>query len=153
VRTVSSKPKEADMSSQAMERELVEAENQFWRAIKDKDVDAATKLTDEPCIVTGAQGHARIDRKKFAELMETAKWELIRFELKDVQARLINPEVGVVAYKVHEEITLEGKPLTIEAVDSSTWVRRNGQWLCAVHTEALAGDPFGRDRRPIESPS
>jgi hypothetical protein len=21
-----------------------------------------------------------------------------------------------------------------------------GQWVCAVHTEAIAGDPFGRDR-------
>jgi hypothetical protein len=31
--------------------------------------------------------------------------------------------------------------------DSSTWVRRNGCWLCALHTEAIAGDPFGRDRQ------
>jgi hypothetical protein len=38
--------------------------------------------------------------------------------------------------------------LTLEAADSSTWVRRDGKWLCAVHTEALKGDPFGRDKVP-----
>jgi ketosteroid isomerase-like protein len=140
------------MSSQPIEEELVDAENQFWRAIKDKDVDAATRLTDEPCIVTGAQGHSRIDRKTFAEMMKTAKWELVRFEFNDVQAHLLHPDVGVVAYKVHEELMLEGKPLTVDAVDSSTWVRRDGRWLCAVHTEAIAGDPYGRDRRPGEPP-
>ena len=25
-------------------------------------------------------------------------------------------------------------------------MRRNGKWLCALHTESVAGDPFGRDR-------
>jgi ketosteroid isomerase-like protein len=136
------------MSSQPIEKELIDAENQFWRAIKDKDIDAATRLTDDPCILTGAQGHARIDRKTFAGMMQDAKWDLLRYELKDVQAQVLNPEVGVVAYKVHEELTLEGKPLTVDAVDSSVWVRRDGRWLCAVHTEAIAGDPYGRDRRP-----
>jgi len=23
-------------------------------------------------------------------------------------------------------------------------VRRGGRWLCAAHTESIAGDPFGR---------
>jgi hypothetical protein len=27
-------------------------------------------------------------------------------------------------------------------------VRRGGRWVCALHTEAIAGDPYGRDRRP-----
>ena len=36
--------------------------------------------------------------------------------------------------------------MALDAADSSTWVRRDGRWLCAMHTEAIAGDPFGRDR-------
>jgi len=47
---------------------------------------------------------------------------------------------------VHEELTVEGKPVTLDAADSSTWVRRDGHWLCAAHTETLSGDPYGRDR-------
>jgi len=47
---------------------------------------------------------------------------------------------------VHEELTVEGKPVTLDAADASTWVRRDGRWVCALHTESLRGDPFGRDR-------
>lgn len=43
---------------------------------------------------------------------------------------------------------MEGKPVTIDAADASTWIRRNGSGLCALHTESLLGDPFGRDWRP-----
>jgi hypothetical protein len=54
---------------------------------------------------------------------------------------------AAVAYQVHEELTVDGKPVTLDAADSSTWVRRDRRWLCALHTEAIAGDPFGRDRQ------
>jgi hypothetical protein len=37
--------------------------------------------------------------------------------------------------------------LKLEVCDCSTWVRRDGQWRCAQHAEALTGDPFGRDKQ------
>jgi len=64
-----------------------------------------------------------------------------------VIARAVTDDVAVVAYKVREQLTVDGKPLTLDAADASTWVRRDGRWLCALHTESIAGDPFGRDRR------
>ena len=39
---------------------------------------------------------------------------------------------------------MKGKKVKLEAYDSSIWLRRDGQWTCVVHTESLAGDPFGR---------
>ena len=36
--------------------------------------------------------------------------------------------------------------LTLDLADTSTWVRKNGKWACALHSEAIAGDPFGRDK-------
>jgi len=36
---------------------------------------------------------------------------------------------------------------TLDAADASTWVKKDGRWLCALHTESLIGDPYGRDRR------
>jgi hypothetical protein len=66
--------------------------------------------------------------------------------VRATQVRLLRDDVAIVAYQVYEELTVDGKPVTLDAADSSTWVRRNGRWLCALHTEAIAGDPFGRDR-------
>jgi hypothetical protein len=40
---------------------------------------------------------------------------------------------------VSEELIVDGKPKMLEAFDSSVWVRRDGGWVCAAHTETLAG--------------
>jgi hypothetical protein len=136
------------MANQPVEQELLGLERQYWQAIKEKDVEAAMRLSDESCIVTGAQGVGTIDRKALAAMMKAASYTLNDFELsKDAKVRLLSDDVAIVAYKVREDLTVDGKPVTLEAADSSTWVRRNGRWVCALHTESLAGDPFGRDRR------
>lgn len=138
------------MATTTIEAELLDLEKRYWQAIKDQDVEAAMRLTDDRCIVTGAQGIGLIDRDTLAAMMKTTAYTLNRFELKDgAQVRLLRDDVAIVAYQVHEELTVDGKPLTLDAADASTWVRRNGRWLCALHTESIAGDPFGRDRQRI----
>jgi len=135
------------MSDKKLEKELISLETQYWQALKDKDASAAMRLTDDPCIVTGAQGVARLDPKQLAAMLDASTWELKDFEFKKVEVSMLKDDVAVVAYQVREEMLVEGKRLTLEAADSSTWVRRKGRWVCAVHTEAISGDPFGRDRR------
>jgi hypothetical protein len=100
--------------------------------------------------VTGAQGVASIGREALKEMMTNAQYSLSDYHLSDVQARMLSDDVAIVAYKVREKLTVEGKPVTLEAADASTWVRRNGRWVCALHTESIIGDPFGRDRRPAK---
>ena len=138
------------MATQTAEQELVQLENEYWQALKDQDVDAALRLTDDQCIVTGAQGVASLDRDALKGMMTNAQYSLDDYDLSDVQARMLSDDVAIVAYKVREELTVEGKPVTLEAADASTWVRRKGRWVCALHTESIAGDPFGRDRRPAK---
>jgi ketosteroid isomerase-like protein len=136
------------MTDGPIEAKLMDHEKQYWQAIKDRDVPAAMRLTDDPCIITGAQGVARITKTAFAGMLQAGGWTLHEVTLSDMQLRLLGDDVAIIAYKVKELLTVDGKPLTIEAADSSTWVRREGQWVCALHTEALLGDPFGRDKRP-----
>jgi hypothetical protein len=134
------------MTTKVIEQELLELEEQFWQAIKDKSADAAVRLSDDPCFITGAQGVNRIDRDAMMRMMNAAPYTLHAFRISDPQFRLLRDEVAVVVYNVQEELTVEGKPVTIDAADASTWVRRDGRWVCALHTESLRGDPFGRDR-------
>ena len=142
------------MTTTTIEKELVELESQYWQAIKDKDLDTAMQLTDDTCVVAGAQGAASIDRNAFAGMLNDPAWTLNEFEfVGDVIARAVTDDVAVVAYKVREELTVEGKPLTLEAADASTWVRRDGRWLCALHTESVIGDSFGRDGQPARPES
>ena len=141
------------MASSSVERELVGLEKKYWQAIIDKDFESALALTADPCIVTGPQGVASIGRKEFEGMMKSEHWTLNKYELEDIQVQMLGDDTAVVAYKVKEDITVDGEPLSLEAADSSTWVRKNGQWVCALHTEALTGDPFGRDRIPAKAGS
>jgi uncharacterized protein (TIGR02246 family) len=135
------------MPTATLEAELLDLEKQYWQALKDNDLDTALRLTDEPCLLTGAQGVGLVDRETLAAMMKSASYTLNRFELKNVQVRALRDDVALIAYQVHEELTVEGKPVVLDATDSSVWVRRDGRWLCAHHTESIAGDPFGRDRQ------
>jgi len=139
------------MTTQTIESELLGLEKRYWQALQDQDAEAAVELSDDPCLLAGAQGLALIDRKTLATMMKSPNYTLDRYELKeDAQVRLLADDVAAVAYTVHEDLTVDGKPVSLDAADTSIWVRRDGRWLCAVHTESLSGDSFGRDRRTGE---
>src|SRR6185503_9447694 len=95
-----------------IEKEILDLEKRFWKTMQDKDIDAALQLTDDPCIVTGAQGVARIDKQTFAKLMTNSTWKLHDFDIKEVQVQPLSNDVVVIGYKVHEELTVDGQPLT-----------------------------------------
>ena len=130
------------------EKDLIALERKYWDAMITKDVDTAVRMSDDPCYIAGAQGVSQISNDQYRKLMTDGKWTLHSYTMDRILARQVSADVAVVAYTVTEQLTVDGKPLTLTANDSSTWVRRGGEWKCALHTEAVAGDPFGRDKKP-----
>jgi ketosteroid isomerase-like protein len=126
--------------------EILSLERKFWDAIQAKDAEGAAAMIGEQCIVAGAQGVARIDRATYVKMAQTGKWTLHEYEMTDVQVVEAGPDAAVIGYKVRERLTMEGREMTLEAADTSVWCRRDGRWLCMLHTESVLGDPFGRDR-------
>lgn len=132
-----------------VEQELVAAERSYWQALRDNDVETALRLTDFPCLITGPQGVGHIDAKTLAAMIQTPPYAVRDLRMTDeATVRMLRDDVAVIAYTVHEELTVEGAPVALDLVESSTWIRRPDGWRCAAHTEAIAGDPFGRDRAP-----
>jgi ketosteroid isomerase-like protein len=132
---------------------VLEHERRFWNAMRAKDGEAATQMTHENCIIVGAQGVSAITPDTMGRLTREGDWELERFTFDEstAQVQFLNEDVALVAYQVREKLTVDGKPVNLEANDSSVWVRKGGEWLCAMHTESLAGDPFGRDKARPDS--
>lgn len=141
----------ATMEKKSVETELLKLEKRYWQAIKEKDVNAALGLTEFPCLVAGAQGVGLVDRESFVKMMKDSKCTVSDYELKKAEVRLLSDDVACLAYEVHEDLIVDGKKASLDASDTSVWVRRDGRWLCALHTESVKGDPFGRDRTPAES--
>jgi hypothetical protein len=140
---------EIAMSDQkTVERELLELEEQFWNAMKTRDSATAVALSDDACIVVGAQGVGEVDRATLAHMLESANYEIEAFAIEDVHVRRVTEDVATVAYKVREDLVVDGEKLKLEAFDASVWLRRAGAWVCVLHTESPAGDPFGRQVQP-----
>jgi len=130
-----------------IEAEVVELERQYWQALRDGDEETPPRLSDDPCIVSGAQGISSLDEHAVANMMKQLGWKLRSFEIDpNMIVRVIGENIALLAYKVHQELAVDSRLLKFDALDTSTWVRRNGRWRCVLHTEAIAGDPFGRDR-------
>jgi hypothetical protein len=53
------------MENKSIENELIQLEKRYWQAIKNKDVETAAWLTDDPCLIAGSSGIARVDKGKF----------------------------------------------------------------------------------------
>src|SRR4051794_6690289 len=113
------------MTAPAEQQELLEVERRFWNAIQQKDAQGTARMTDDGCIVVGAQGLAAIDRKTMSKMTEEGKWELheYSFDEQNAQVRFLSDDVAIVAYKVKERLEVDGRTLPIEANDSSVWVR------------------------------
>ena len=135
------------MTNEALANELLHCEKQFWQALMEQDVEKAIELTDFPCVLTGAQGIGEVDRATFTKMMKAPAYVIHDFKIDRAPVvRQLGDDIAVIAYKVREDITVDGERIALDAADSSTWIRRDGKWRCALHTEAITGDPFGRDR-------
>ena len=128
------------------DQELRGLESRYWDAIQHKDGGSLSGLTDDTCISVGAQGVRALDGAQVGAMLDQANYELQHFEIADraYQVRQIADDVAILAYEVHEDVVVDGKPESLDAFDASVWVRRDGGWRCALHTESLKGDPFGR---------
>jgi hypothetical protein len=126
--------------------EILDLERRYWEAIRDNDVRSAVSLTEFPCLIAGASGVRSVDQASYEKMMTGGSWKLHEFEIENgAEVRQLTDDVAVIVYRVREEMTVEGKPVTLRAADSSVWVRRGDSWRCAMHTESLVGDAFGRE--------
>ena len=141
------------MTTATKTKELLDYERRFWDAMQEKDGEAAAEMTHDSCIVVGAQGVSAVERDTMAGLTIEVDWEIQKytFDESSAQVQFVYDDVALVAYNVKEKLTVDGKPLNLDANDASVWVRKNGEWQCAMHTESLAGDPYGRDRKPVKN--
>ena len=133
----------------AVDQELLDLEKQYWEAIRNRDGASATRMSDARCLVVGPQGISDLDREALAGQVENAPYELKKYRLdEDVRVREIADGVALIAYKVTEEVVLDGRPTTLQAYDSSIWVKRDGGWVCAAHTETIAENKKGAGGAP-----
>ena len=118
---------------------IVKLEKTFWQSMVDKDADKAMKMIADECLITGPMGTMRSDPEDYKRMTEQGQWDLQDFEFSDVQVIFPAEDTAIIAYKVHQTGSMEGKEMDLNCADSTTWVRDGDEWKCALHTETIVG--------------
>lgn len=79
--------------------------------------------------LVGQQGPHSFDISTFREMMERAPYKIKSYRfLGPAQARIIGPNIGFIAYQVHEHIFIEGKPIQVGVHTSLSVFDRRSLW-------------------------
>jgi ketosteroid isomerase-like protein len=116
---------------------IVDLETRFWKALVEKDTAKATAMIADECLVIGPSGAARIDPRKYGEMMRDGQWTLDTFEFSGLKVIFPAEDTAVVAYKVHQKGEFKGAPMDLQCADSTAWVKDGRAWKCALHTETI----------------
>jgi hypothetical protein len=137
------------MSPNPNDQTIRDLEYAFWNSMQSKDGTSAGRMTDDNCIIVGAQGVSAINPAVMAKMTAEGGWELKHYEFDPgtIKLRFITDDIAIIAYTVDETVVYDGATIPLKANDASVWCRRDGEWRCVLHTESVAGDPFGRDRK------
>ena len=130
------------------EQELMQLEISFWEAMQRRDTKTVAELTADSSVVVGASGAMALSPKALGQMLETADWEIRTYEIDPSSATVqrLADDTALIAYRVHEDLLVQGEPVSLDAFDATVWQHRNGHWTNVLHTESIAGDSFGRDR-------
>ena len=143
------------MTRTISDQELLALERSYWDALKDRDARTVGRLTSEACLVAGASGASVFDPPAIAKLIESATYRIkdYRIDPQTVHVNQICDDTFAIAYGVHEDLDVDGKPVKLDAFDSSVWKKTENGWTCVLHTESIKGDAYGRDRMQGSSAS
>lgn len=122
---------------------LIDLEKKFWQALVDQDSDSALDLLTEPALIVNSNGAFQFDHAEYRKMAEDGPMEVKSFELSDVNVLFPNESTAVLTYRARQEVLKRGDNSrdVWEVNDTSTWVRTDGKWLCAMHTETPASSP------------
>jgi len=143
------------MTRTISDQELLALERSYWDALKDRDARTVGRMTSEECTVAGASGASVVDPRSMAKLIESATYRIndFRIDPQSVHVNHISDDVVAIAYGVVEDLEVDGKPVKLDAFDTSVWKRTENGWTCVLHTESIKGDAYGRDRMQGRSAS
>jgi ketosteroid isomerase-like protein len=118
-------------------REIETLERAFWQSMVDNDPTVATGLLAERALMVSGHGAMSFDHAGYTRMANDPSHKLLAFDLRDLEVLFPSNDVAIATYKVDQQVEYDGKPQTMQAVDSSTWVRGADGWKCAAHTESL----------------
>jgi len=120
-----------------MEKQIIELEKKYWQGMENHDYETVKQLTHFPCIIAGKNGVQSVDEDKFKKMFESGDGDKIKvLGISDIEAQLLIENTAVIAYSIELGIGDDTKKSSMKCACTSTWIKENNNWVCALHTEA-----------------
>jgi hypothetical protein len=121
----------------AMTSEIVAMENKIWGYWKARNFDGIESLLAPEMSAVNADGTH--DRAKFMSLARKVQCTGLDFKLFNTYVTQLAPNAMLITYRSEASGTCDGQKLDGAAdVNSSVWVKRNGNWLGILHHQSPA---------------
>jgi len=116
---------------------LVDLETKFWQSMVDHKTDVALNLLCEPALMVSAHGAMKFDHAGYRQMADHGSMVVNSFQLSDMEVVFPNDSTAILSYHVKQGVAPRGKAASTvqEMHDTSTWVKTNHGWRCAMHTE------------------
>jgi len=79
----------------------------------------------------------KFDHAGYRQMAEKGSMVLKSYQLSDMEVVFPVEDTAILTYRVKQAMAPRGKSesITQDMADTSTWVRKGGQWQCVMHTE------------------
>jgi len=117
---------------------LVDLETKFWQSIVDHETDVALDLLCEPALMVSSHGTMKFDHAGYRQMADHGSMVVNAFELSDMEVVFPNDSTAILSYRVRQRVAPRGTVASTteqEMNDTSTWVKTDRGWRCAMHTE------------------
>ena len=118
-------------------QEIEKLERAFWQSMVDDQPQVAAGMLADRALMVSGHGAMSFDPAAYVRMANDPSHRLLDYTLSDMDVLFPGDDVAIATYKAEQRVEHDGKPMTMQVVDSSTWVRTGGDWKCVAHTESL----------------
>ncbi|WP_457126948.1 nuclear transport factor 2 family protein [Mucilaginibacter sp. HD30] len=115
-----------------MKSEILEIEKKYWDAMTTKDYETVKNLTKFPCIVASRRGVMSVDEPGFKKMFDQGSGKTMKVKNITNDQVQTGADHAVIGYVI--ELDYDG--VEMKCACTSTWLKENGTWACAMHTES-----------------
>lgn len=128
-----------------MKTQFLDLEKKYWHAMESHDYKTVKSLTRFPCVVAGKNGVRSVDEASFKAMFDSGAGAKLKVNnISGVETQLIGENSAIIAYLVEIRVKGDEQEPPVKCACASTWIKENGNWVCALHTESeLAQEKVG----------
>ena len=119
-----------------MATQIIELEKKYWQAMENHDYETVKNLTHFPCIIAGKTGLQSVDEATFKKMFESGDGNKIKvINFSDIETQQLGQDSAIIAYSIQLGIADDDQKSPMKCACTSTWIKENNNWVCALHTE------------------